>query len=94
MAGWAHPPGLLRCGGPLHLLGAHSLGLLSRLLEKESTKVKLRTDVRAGSALKALVHPQAAPTLAYTSKPHTCICPHRQQRSPFTVLPLPPEVSK
>lgn len=34
MAGWAHPPGLLRCGGPLHLLGAHSLGLLSRLLEK------------------------------------------------------------
>lgn len=45
MAGWVHPPGLLRCGGPSHLLGAHSLGLLSRLLGKESTGVKLCTQL-------------------------------------------------
>lgn len=79
MAGWAHPPGLLRCGGPLHLLGAHSLGLLSRLLEKESTEVKLCTDTGIGGALKPLAHSKAGPTLAYILKPHTCICPHRHE---------------
>lgn len=87
-AGWAHPPGLLRCGGPSHLLGAHSLGLLSRLLGKESTKLKLCTDTGAGSALKPLVHPRAVPTLVYISKPNTCICPSRQQRRSLCCAPL------
>lgn len=91
MAGWAHPPGLLHCGGPLHLLGAHSLGLLSRLLEKESTGVKLCTDTGIGSTLKSLFHPQAVPTLLISESPTPVFVP-RGKRS--TLLPLLPEVSK
>lgn len=91
VAGGAYPPGLLRCGGPLHLLSAHSLGLLSCLLEKESTEMNLCDNTRIRSTLKSLVHPQAVPILAYNWKPHTFICPHSKR---FTLLPFLPEVFK